>query len=145
MTANVTQEETVIAALKHIVEESGGLHGMVVNAGRTHHKAALDFTAEEIHNLFSVNVSPAIENIIVISDHPSSLAPFFVLEPPQSSSLNSTSRARSFSLPPWPHIDPTKYVSSIHGYLDEDLPFRSVSLQPHMAPVKLVSGIWRIP
>lgn len=57
VTANVTQEETVIAALEQIVKEAGALHGMVVNAGRTHHKAALDFTAEEIQNLFSVNVS----------------------------------------------------------------------------------------
>lgn len=57
VTANVTQEETVIAALEQIVQKSGALHGMVVNAGRTHHKAALDFTAEEIQNLFSVNVS----------------------------------------------------------------------------------------
>jgi NAD(P)-dependent dehydrogenase (short-subunit alcohol dehydrogenase family) len=30
---------------------------MVVNAGRTNHKAALDFTEEEIHALFNVNVS----------------------------------------------------------------------------------------
>jgi NAD(P)-dependent dehydrogenase (short-subunit alcohol dehydrogenase family) len=29
---------------------------MVVNAGRTHHKAALDFTKEEIENLFNVNL-----------------------------------------------------------------------------------------
>lgn len=57
ITANVTQEETVIAAIDRIVAEAGALHGMVVNAGRTHHKAALDFTAEEIQNLFSINVS----------------------------------------------------------------------------------------
>lgn len=30
---------------------------MVVNAGRTNHKAALDFTEEEIHALFNINVS----------------------------------------------------------------------------------------
>jgi NAD(P)-dependent dehydrogenase (short-subunit alcohol dehydrogenase family) len=29
---------------------------MVVNAGRTHHKAALDFTKKEIENLFNVNL-----------------------------------------------------------------------------------------
>lgn len=40
-----------------IVAEAGGLHGMVVNAGRTNHKSALDFTTEEIEALFAVNVS----------------------------------------------------------------------------------------
>lgn len=29
---------------------------MVVNAGRTHHKAALDFTKEDIEKLFNVNL-----------------------------------------------------------------------------------------
>jgi NAD(P)-dependent dehydrogenase (short-subunit alcohol dehydrogenase family) len=29
---------------------------MVVNAGRTHHKAALDFTKDEITTLFNVNL-----------------------------------------------------------------------------------------
>jgi NAD(P)-dependent dehydrogenase (short-subunit alcohol dehydrogenase family) len=61
--ANVTEEPTVIAAIDQIVSEAGGLHGMVVNAGRTHHKAALDFTAEEIQNLFSVNVRMVLETV----------------------------------------------------------------------------------
>lgn len=52
----MTQEETIIAAIDKIVSEAGGLHGMVVNAGRTHHKAALDFTKEEIETLFNVNL-----------------------------------------------------------------------------------------
>jgi NAD(P)-dependent dehydrogenase (short-subunit alcohol dehydrogenase family) len=54
--ANVTQEETITAAVDQIIAEAGALHGMVVNAGRTHHKAALDFTKEEIENLFNVNL-----------------------------------------------------------------------------------------
>lgn len=54
--ADVTREDTVVAAVERIVAEAGGLHGMVVNAGRTQHKAALDFTAEEIQSLFAVNV-----------------------------------------------------------------------------------------
>ncbi|KAL4897513.1 hypothetical protein BDV59DRAFT_45819 [Aspergillus ambiguus] len=54
--ANVTQEETITTAVDKIIEEAGALHGMVVNAGRTHHKAALDFTKEEIENLFNVNL-----------------------------------------------------------------------------------------
>ena len=54
--ANVTKEDSVTQAVDQIVAEAGALHGMVVNAGRTNHKAALDFTEEEIHALFSVNV-----------------------------------------------------------------------------------------
>jgi NAD(P)-dependent dehydrogenase (short-subunit alcohol dehydrogenase family) len=56
ITANVTEEETIIAAIDKIIDEAGGLHGIVVNAGRTHHKAALDFTKEEIQTLFNVNL-----------------------------------------------------------------------------------------
>lgn len=55
--ANVTKEETVTQAVEQIVSEAGALHGMVVNAGRTNHKAALDFTQEDIESLFAVNVS----------------------------------------------------------------------------------------
>lgn len=54
--ADVTKEATVTAAVDQIVESEGALHGMVVNAGRTNHKAALDFTEEEIRNLFDINV-----------------------------------------------------------------------------------------
>ncbi|KAF5579117.1 D-arabinitol 2-dehydrogenase [Fusarium pseudocircinatum] len=54
--ADVTKEATVVSAVDHIVESEGALHGMVVNAGRTNHKAALDFTEEEIHALFDINV-----------------------------------------------------------------------------------------
>lgn len=56
VSANVTQEETISAAVEKIIEDAGVLHGMVVNAGRTNHKAALDFTKEEIETLFNVNV-----------------------------------------------------------------------------------------
>jgi NAD(P)-dependent dehydrogenase (short-subunit alcohol dehydrogenase family) len=54
--ANVTQEETITAAVDQIVSEAGAIHGMVVNAGRTHHKAALDFTKEEFESLFTINL-----------------------------------------------------------------------------------------
>ncbi|KAK9427547.1 short chain alcohol dehydrogenase [Lipomyces doorenjongii] len=54
--ANVTKEDSIAAAVDKVVEEAGALHGMVVNAGRTNHKAALDFTVEEIETLFSVNL-----------------------------------------------------------------------------------------
>ncbi|VUC34882.1 unnamed protein product [Clonostachys rosea] len=54
--ADVTKEVTVTAAIDKIVQESNAIHGMVVNAGRTNHKAALDFTEEEIHALFNINL-----------------------------------------------------------------------------------------
>lgn len=54
--ADVTNEANVTEAVDQIIKEAGGLHGMVVNAGRTKHKAALDFTTEEIEQLWSVNV-----------------------------------------------------------------------------------------
>ncbi|CAI7591052.1 unnamed protein product [Penicillium manginii] len=56
VTANVTDESTITTAIDKIIEEAGALHGMVVNAGRTHHKAALDFTKEDIETLFNVNL-----------------------------------------------------------------------------------------
>jgi NAD(P)-dependent dehydrogenase (short-subunit alcohol dehydrogenase family) len=56
VTANVTKEASVTEAVDKILAEAGGLHGMVVNAGRTNHKSALDFTQEEIEGLFAVNV-----------------------------------------------------------------------------------------
>lgn len=44
-------------AVNQIIQKEEALHGMVVNAGRTKHKAALDFTTEEIEQLWNVNVS----------------------------------------------------------------------------------------
>lgn len=55
--ANVTDEDSIAAAVDKIVAESGAIHGMVVNAGRTNHKAALDFTKADVEALFAVNVS----------------------------------------------------------------------------------------
>ncbi|KAF2164804.1 hypothetical protein M409DRAFT_67543 [Zasmidium cellare ATCC 36951] len=54
--ADVTSEETVTEAVDQIVKEHGAIHGMVVNAGRTKHKPALDFTTEEINQLWSINL-----------------------------------------------------------------------------------------
>jgi NAD(P)-dependent dehydrogenase (short-subunit alcohol dehydrogenase family) len=54
--ADATKEASIIAAVDRIVSEAGALHGMVCNAGRTKHKAALDFTTEEIEQLFAINL-----------------------------------------------------------------------------------------
>jgi NAD(P)-dependent dehydrogenase (short-subunit alcohol dehydrogenase family) len=53
--ADVTKEESIQEVVNKILEQ-GGLHGMVVNAGRTKHKPALDFTTEEIEQLWSINL-----------------------------------------------------------------------------------------
>ncbi|KAF1360925.1 NAD(P)-binding protein [Lizonia empirigonia] len=54
--ADVTKEESIQAAVDKILSGAGGLHGMVCNAGRTKHKPALDFTTEEIDQLWGVNL-----------------------------------------------------------------------------------------
>jgi NAD(P)-dependent dehydrogenase (short-subunit alcohol dehydrogenase family) len=55
-TADVTKEESIQAAVDTIITELGALHGMILNAGRTNHKSALEFTQAEIEALFNVNV-----------------------------------------------------------------------------------------
>jgi NAD(P)-dependent dehydrogenase (short-subunit alcohol dehydrogenase family) len=52
----VTKEDSIQAAVDEILKSAGALHGMVCNAGRTKHKAALDFTTEEIDQLWGVNL-----------------------------------------------------------------------------------------
>ena len=54
--ADVTKEESIQAAVDQVLEKAGALHGMVCNAGRTKHKPALDFTTEEIDQLWGVNL-----------------------------------------------------------------------------------------
>ncbi|KAF3038307.1 hypothetical protein E8E12_005292 [Didymella heteroderae] len=54
--ADVTKEESIQAAVDEILSKAGGLHGMVANAGRTKHKPALEFTTEEIDQLWGVNL-----------------------------------------------------------------------------------------
>lgn len=54
--ADVTKEDSIQAAVDRVIAEAGALHGMVCNAGRTKHKPALDFTTEEIEQLWGVNV-----------------------------------------------------------------------------------------
>lgn len=65
VTANVTVEESITAAVDKIVEESGAIHGIVCNAGRTNHKSALDFTKDEIESLFAVNVSSETGSLVL--------------------------------------------------------------------------------
>ncbi|KIV98514.1 uncharacterized protein PV09_09679 [Verruconis gallopava] len=66
VTANVTQEESITSAIDKIVEEAGAIHGVVVNAGRTNHKSALDFTKEDVETLFAVNVRYILINMYMV-------------------------------------------------------------------------------
>ncbi|KAI0098987.1 NAD(P)-binding protein [Hypoxylon sp. NC0597] len=54
--ADVTDEGSITKAIDQVLAEAGALHGVVVNAGRTNHKSALDFTSEEIEALIAVNL-----------------------------------------------------------------------------------------
>ncbi|GAB7365420.1 hypothetical protein MBLNU230_g6498t1 [Neophaeotheca triangularis] len=54
--ADVTSEASATAAVDEIISKAGAIHGMVVNAGRTKHKPALDFTTEEIEQLWNINL-----------------------------------------------------------------------------------------
>ncbi|KAI5370441.1 Putative short-chain dehydrogenase/reductase SDR, NAD(P)-binding domain superfamily [Septoria linicola] len=56
VSADVTDEATVTEAVDKILAEAGSLHGFVCNAGRTKHKPALDFTTEEIEQLWNINL-----------------------------------------------------------------------------------------
>lgn len=60
--ADVTKEDSITKAVDQIVETEGVLHGMVANAGRTKHKPALEFTTEEIEQLWSVNVCRVVKH-----------------------------------------------------------------------------------
>lgn len=57
----MTKEESIQGAIDEVLKDAGALHGMVCNAGRTKHKPALDFTTEEIDQLWGVNVSLSLE------------------------------------------------------------------------------------
>jgi NAD(P)-dependent dehydrogenase (short-subunit alcohol dehydrogenase family) len=53
---DVTNEESVKKAIDDIVAEEGAIHAMCVNAGATKHQPALDFTMEQVRQLFELNV-----------------------------------------------------------------------------------------
>lgn len=54
---DVTDESSVEKALDQIVSEEGVINGLVANAGMTKHQPALDFSREQIEQLFNLNVS----------------------------------------------------------------------------------------
>jgi len=54
--ADAKNEASIQSATDEVLVQAGALHGMVCNAGRTKHKPALDFTTEEIDQLWGVNL-----------------------------------------------------------------------------------------
>lgn len=56
LVCDVTSEELLTNAFNQVLGKSGSIEGVVANAGITNHKAALDFTAEEIERLVHINL-----------------------------------------------------------------------------------------
>jgi NAD(P)-dependent dehydrogenase (short-subunit alcohol dehydrogenase family) len=56
LTCDVTSDESIETALDKIIEAEGAIHGLVANAGMTKHQPALDFTREQVEQLFKLNV-----------------------------------------------------------------------------------------
>ena len=53
---DVTDEPSIQKTVDQIVETEGAIHGMVANAGMTRHQPALDFTREQVEQLYKLNV-----------------------------------------------------------------------------------------
>ncbi|KAM3440020.1 hypothetical protein NHJ13734_003455 [Beauveria thailandica] len=56
---DVTNEESVQAALNAIVAKKNLFDGMIANAGATKHQPALDFTMDQVKRLFELNAAPS--------------------------------------------------------------------------------------
>lgn len=53
---DVTQEASVSEAIESIIAQAGAIHGLVANAGMTKHQPALDFSRQQLDQLFNLNV-----------------------------------------------------------------------------------------
>ena len=53
---DVTQKASIEEAIASIYGEEGRLDGFVANAGMTKHQPALAFDAEQLHQMFELNV-----------------------------------------------------------------------------------------
>lgn len=119
--ADVTQESSISAAVDKIVEEAGALHGMVVNAGRTNHKSALDFTTEEIEALFSVNVGFSLLALgfwcVLADGHSSCSAHSTRPGVPHGHSSSWGSRGRLCLPRPWLLTGPIRFVALNFAFL----------------------------
>jgi NAD(P)-dependent dehydrogenase (short-subunit alcohol dehydrogenase family) len=55
---DATSEESVEKSINLVIEETGGIDGLVANAGMTKHQPALKFDRPELEKLFNLNVIP---------------------------------------------------------------------------------------
>lgn len=53
---DVTNENSIEAALDAIIAAEGSFHGLVANAGMTKHQPALEFSRAQVEQLFTLNV-----------------------------------------------------------------------------------------
>jgi NAD(P)-dependent dehydrogenase (short-subunit alcohol dehydrogenase family) len=53
---DVTSEASITSAVDSIVASSGHIDGLVANAGMTKHQPALDFTQQQLEQIFNLNV-----------------------------------------------------------------------------------------
>ena len=56
ISTDVTNEESVVQAIECIVAKSARIDGFVANAGMTKHQPALEFSHEQVEQLFNLNV-----------------------------------------------------------------------------------------
>ncbi|CAL8579992.1 hypothetical protein XPA_005725 [Xanthoria parietina] len=53
---DIREKETIESAIENIYSHKGSLDGFVANAGMTKHQPALDFSEEQLHQIFDLNV-----------------------------------------------------------------------------------------
>ncbi|KAL8769580.1 MAG: hypothetical protein Q9209_004512 [Squamulea sp. 1 TL-2023] len=59
LSTDVTEKETVERAVEEIYRQEGRLDGFVANAGMTKHQPALDFSEEQLRQIFELNAAPS--------------------------------------------------------------------------------------
>lgn len=57
---DVTKKQSVDEAVEEIYRSEGRLDGFVANAGMTKHQPALDFSEEQLHQIFELNVGTRV-------------------------------------------------------------------------------------
>ena len=53
---DVTNEDSVQRSIDEIAEEEGGIHGMICNAGMVKHQPAVEFSTDQLEQMFRLNV-----------------------------------------------------------------------------------------
>ena len=64
---DVTSEESISKAVDTIVSNSGRVDGLVANAGMTKHQPALDFSRQQLDQLFNLNVFGAYHCATIVA------------------------------------------------------------------------------